>query len=793
MKIKYLALIFYAIFVASCNNQKPTNCPSVERGFTSWMPAATADDALLSGNGEMGIMVFGRPQNDVIIINHAQSWLPSIVPPKPINQKSRLAEIKKLLYAGKFKEASQIPVNQSYAEGYERQIWHDPFVPVVDLNIGMKADNIQNYKRMVNFETGETIVYWEQNGQWFKRTAFVSRADSIIVINITSSGSINCDFEFSQHPADWNEYQAIRNKICNTQFPAHNNYIEYNSEFTIQWEGNVSGFKGVGRIINDGGNLKTEGKKLIVENANEVTAFVKIEPTIVGKPTELNLTKTIENISCNYSELIEHQKETHGKMFNRVSIEINNSATEKIPDSEPMRLSAKNRKPTDGTIVKEFDAARYNILCSAGINPPHLQGIWGNSWTPPWSSDFTHDGNVPTAISAMLSAHNEELLWSYFNYHKRMLPYYRENARNLFGCRGIIVPSHSSSHGYNVHFDPTWCLTFWTGGAGWAASFFYDYYLYTQNIDFLQNDAFPFMKEVALFYEDFLKETDQNGKFIFIPSYSPENNPKESSAQSCINATMDVMIARELLRNCIEAANILGETEKVEIWQQMLSKMPEYEINSDGALREWLWAGFSDNYEHRHISHLYALFDRLAPEFQTDSALRKAATEVIKRKIDFRKHDAGGEMAFGLAQLGMVACNLEDSATAAWAINMLAANYWTNSLASEHNPGSLFNMDISGGYPALIIKSLIYSEVGKITLLPAKPNNWKSGTLKGCLLRGGLVAEELRWTESQIFLKINSKSAQNIELTVPEGFTSINVNGKTYKVEDRKVKIAIAF
>jgi len=779
---KYISGIILFILLIKVAVSQEIKTGSPKKGFVSWIPAATADDALLSGNGAMGVMVYGRPHDEVIVINHALSFLPNRVPLKPIDQASHLAEIRKLLAEGNYNEAAQVPVDISMAEGYGGQIWNDQAVPVLNLKINMKPGNVTNYKRMVNFETGEALVQWNQDGEMFQRTVFVSRPDSVIVVKIISTGKINASFSFDRHPVEWNQWSMINETFKSLEISAKDGWLGYRTEFVYKWTGNPEGFESVGKVVVKDGSITDNGREISVKDVSEVTILVKLEPNFNWqKPLDRFLKSRINSLTTDSKALLERHKKVHGELFKRVSLNIGNSA-DSLLDSEPLRLEAR-KKVTPTIIMKEFDAARYNIISCMGINPPHLQGIWSATWTPPWSSDFTHDGNVQTAISGVLSTSTPELMMAYVNYHERMMPMYRENAQRLFGCRGIIVPSHTSSHGYNDHFDKTWCMTFWTAGAGWTASFFYDYYLYTGDKDFLANHAYPFMKETAQFYEDFLF-TDATGKYVFSPSYSPENNPANGTAQACINATMDVMVAKEVLQNCIAAAEILKtDKDKVALWKTMLTKMPDYSINADGALAEWIWPNMPDNYRHRHISQLYALFDRVSPDFKTNTALRNAAAKTLKYKIDFRRSEDGGEMAFGLAQIGMVACNLENNTDVSWIINKLAGDYWTNSLASQHNNGNLFNMDISGGFPALVVKSLIYSEPGYISLLPALSPDWKSGSLNGTSLRGALKAEQLNWDEKQVILDVRAPAKQTVVLHIPFDFKSLTVNGKLVKTK----------
>ena len=193
-------------------------------------------------------------------------------------------------------------------------------------------------------------------------------------------------------------------------------------------------------------------------------------------------------------------------------------------------------------IERAFDAGRYNIICSTGLNPPNLQGIWSGTWQPPWSGSFTVNGNLPCAISFLLTGNTPGLMEPYFAFYERMLPGFRENAKALFGTRGIHVPAQMTTSPRETDFSSQYPHCYWHSGAAWACHFFYDYYLHTGDERFLAERAYPLMKETAAFYEGFLTVTDQHGKLAFVPSYSPENSPAdEKHPPTCINATMDVI------------------------------------------------------------------------------------------------------------------------------------------------------------------------------------------------------------------------------------------------------------
>jgi len=778
MRNKYRTRFYsFVFFLCLLTLQTAEASSGPERGFTSWMPATKWEEALLAGNGVMGALVFGRPHDETIILSHAGLYLPASDRVRPIDQASRLDDIRKLMLEGRYAEAAQIPVDQSMEEGYGGQRWSDPFMPAFDIRLFMKPSNIRRYQRSVNYETGEAIVRWRDADGQYERSLFVSRADTVVVLNIKGTGPVSGHIQFTMRHYAWEQRQVVRDNIKDTKIRAEKDWLVYRSEFVRKKEDNPQGYEGAGKLIVTGGSSHVKGESIVFNNADEVLLLVRIEPNDNWDVSNISsIQKKLEKIPSDYEQLLSRQVQVHGELYNRVRFNLDDADDRKL-DSEAMVLQAKDSVDL-GMIEQIFDAARYNNLCATGLQPPNLQGIWTGVWTPPWASDYTHNGNLPVSISSLLCANLPELMMSYFNYHDRMLPCYRDNTRYLYGSRGIHIPSHTSTCGWDVHFDPTWCMTFWTAGAGWAASFYYDYYLYTGDINFLKNRAYPFMKEAALFYEDFLTESSDGLNLVFNPSYSPENTPKNSNSQACINATMDVMVAKQLLRNCVQAAKILEtDQEKVCLWSAMLGKMPAYEINEYGSLREWLWPGLQDNDAHRHVSHLYGLYDRIDPDLASDPELLKAAANVIESRMRIRRRDNGGIMVFGMVQMAFVAANLDDGKTVEELIRWMAGQYWTNSLASTHDPGNLFNMDLSGGFQAAVVRALARGESGHIYILPACPPSWKKGSIDGVLLRGQIDLHKLSWREGALSIKLHSAIEQIVTIDLPAPVSSFQMKG----------------
>ena len=772
-----------------------------DRGFVTLKPGSTWEEALISGNGRHGALVYGQPVDETIVINHARLYLPLHPPLPPPDTGSRLAEIRELMAKGEYQRAADLVVEISKSEGYDAKRWTDPFIPAFDLRVKMTGrDEPRNYARSVDFQTGVASVRWEEAQASYQRRLFVSRTEDVVALSITGpgKGQVTCTLALEQRPVLgqggwWPDWQ-FTNGISEVSTSAEGPWLTYRSRFKRSWTGSLRGYEGMARVVNRGGTLKVDGKQIQVADADEVLVLLRVSVLPDYARSQLpTLKRELAKLKPDFEWLLARHSKVHGRIFDRVRLDLGGAADRGLTSEQ---LIAKSRvgATLPALLEKEFDAARYAVLSSSGELFPNLQGIWNGTWGPPWSADFTQNGNVQSAIAANLSANLAECMEPYFAYLESQVPQYRENARRLFGCRGIHVASRTSTHGLNNHFDATWPMTFWTAGAGWASHFFYDYYLYTGDREFLRKRALPFMKEAVLFYEDFLID-GPDGKYLFSPSYSPENNPGNNPSQACINATMDVSVAKELLRNCIAACRSLGtDVDKIRRWESMVAKMPEYQVNADGALKEWTTPFLNDNYAHRHCSHLYALFDGLPEEIATNQPLRQAFRVAVDKRVDFRRQNANGEMAFGAVQIGLAAASLGEAETCREVVDWLANLYWTPSLTSTHNSHSLFNTDICGGLPAVIIKMLVASEVGSLELLPALPSQWPKGRIEGVKARGQLTIRHLEWDGDRILLGLNSAVRQNLKLEAPGGLTEARVikgRARVTEASDRSWEVAL--
>ncbi len=775
----------------------PNQLKAPARGFISSQPAETWQQGLLSGNGTIGANVLSRPLDETIIFTHERLFLPKGPPLMPPLTAPRLFEIRRLIDRGLYSQATELAFNLSEQKGF---MYPDPFVPAFDLSIRMDTEkDISDYMRSVDFQTGEVTVHWSDSRGVFERRLFVSRKHGIAVLLITGPDQgINCRLGFkTQEPSQKLEprklessERAFKRNIADVKITAEKTALTFTNSFAQAYPGSIHALEGVARVIVKNGTAVPEGETLVVTGADQVMLFIDIGMIYDPENSKIEaMKKDLAGLTTDYESLLQSHALIHGELFNRVRLNIGGGSDHELT-TEELLAKTTNEILSKALIEKEFDAGRYNIISCTGELPPVLQGVWAGTYSPSWASDFTHNGNVPSAIASMLMGSTPELMLAYTTYMESIIPYMELNARRIFGARGIILPSRSTTTGFNNAFAPRFAGAFWVGGAAWAAHFFYDYYLYTGDQIFLAEHALPFMEKAAVFFEDYLYE-GADGKYIFSPTQSPENTPGNSKSQGSFNATMAVDAAKELLRNVISASQKLGvNQEKIPLWKTMLKKMPEYIINAEGAIKEWLTPKLEDNHGHRHSSHLYALFDDLPEEIAQNPELRAAFKRVIEIKLDRHwKDNASGFMSFGVVQLGQAATSLGESELAYQCLIPLVNRYWLHNLASMHNHKTLFNMDISGGLPAVIIKMLMASDPDKIRLLPALPDAWPEGEISGLSARGGFEVD-ITWNAGKLSeAVIRSKNGNSCKLVYGTHILEFNTQaGKTYRVnQDLKI------
>jgi len=740
-----------------------------ERGFVSQRPALDWTGSLVTGNGIMGALVPGNAIDETLYLSHAALYLPreKRSQSKPTALASIFPQMRQLCLDGKFEEAGELMQKTMRSFPYEATLT-DPYIGAMTLRIEQENTDISRYQRSVDFMTGEATVTYQTPQGVFRRSTFVSRADNVIVVRLTGTGKQNAAISFGELPGkDFKEIKEIAKRVKSVEVGAFGSKgIRFQTTYATPNEYSpLVGSEAVGRIVQKGGKIGRTQPGYKFNDADEILVLIRIRPRMKtdGENNLEAIQKELDALPADYDKLLAAHTKIHGDLMGRVSLSLNAPAADRAKSSEELIEAAQTMEAPLAQIERAFDAGRYNIISSTGYNPPNLQGLWNGCWMAPWGSAMTTDGNLPCAISFLAMGNTPELLEPFFRYHERFVPGYRALMKNHLGMRGLLMPAQLTTAPVYVGGGPNMPFIYWYAGTPWALQPFYDYWLTTGDKKFLAERAYPLMKEMAAFYEDFLTETDKNGKVIFAPTYSPENEPEGWSklTRLTVNAAMEVGAAKQLLRHAIAAARELGcDAELQKKWEALLAKMPAYEVGADGSFREWLWPGLKDNNAHRHASHFYPLYDEMPEEIISNPALVKAVGYSGQARMDYA--EAHPVAPFGMVQVGLAAAHVGDAPLAQRVINVLQ-RLWSHGMMS-YLCGKMFGTDISGGFPYLCASTLVYSDPGLIRFFPARPEQWKSGSIKGLRLRGAITLAELTWDGAKAKAVLVSDKDQTVTI-----------------------------
>ncbi len=762
-------------------------------------PAQRWEEAMPTGNGRVGALVFGEIQNETIILNHDSLFLRTRKPTLP-DVSDTLAKIRSLVRQGKYEQANRY--FKDHPVEYDHQ-GSDSYHPAFNVTVDMAGfEQTSNVRRVVDFETGEVRVSWEDGDVSYYRKLFISRKDNVVVLGIGASkpGMISCRIGFLPTALKRSELGNGKNvrvprftgkrvaKIHLDEVPitfdldAADNVLTLVGTYDKGGKYRLTGgqYGGCGVVHVRGGTSKTRDLQVDVRNADEVLLLVKLFANEPAGPAMKRIRTELQGLAADYDELLGRHIAVHRELFMRVQLDLAASRRDRQLSNEKLVNEALHGQAYRALFERMFDFGRYALICSSGTNgmPANLQGIWNGVYAPPWAADYHNDMNIQMNYWQALPGNLAELAMPYFDYYESLLDDFRTNARNIAGCRGILAPLSGTSHGLA---GLNW--SYWTAGAGWLAQLFYDYWLFTGDRQFLKHRAVPFMKEVALFYEDFLIE-DESGRYVFCPSFSPENVPRNTRSACTINATMDIAVAREVLSNLCRACEQLGiEQEGVKRWRKMLDKLPRYLINEDGALKEWAHPWFEDNYEHRHMSHLYPVYPGLEITRWRKPELFGAARVAMAKKVEYFEYPC----TWSYVLAACVFARLQQPEQAINMLNIVARGYVLPNLFTTlwlyHWREPMFQFEAASGIPAAMMEMLLFSEPGRLVLLPALPAQWPAGSIKGLRARGGFEVD-IFW-ENGTLTKAVIRSLLGNACRIQYGSASIELEtqpGETYTI-----------
>lgn len=736
-------------------------------------PAKKWVEALPIGNGRLGAMVFGNPSEEKIQFNEITVWAGQPNRNDNPDAKEALPKVRQLIFEGKYKEAQDL-VNEKFITKISHGM---PYQTAGNLNLSFPGnEDFKNYYRELNIETAVTTTRFEVDGVTYKREVFTSFPDQVIIVRITASKPGKINFTASMnHPAQTEITIEDDNKLIMSGITGDCDSIK----------GAVN-FQAHAKIETEGGSISTTDKNIIINNADVATIYISIASSFVnyndisanaGERANAYLSNAIKK---NYDKALKDHIIDYQFYFNRVTINLGVTDSVKNPTDVRIKEFAKGSDPQLAALYFQF--GRYLLISSSrpGGQPATLQGIWNDQLNPPWDSKYTVNINTEMnywlSETTNLSEMNEPLIQMI----KELSQTGRQTAKDMYGAEGWVLHHNTDIWRMSGPIDGSfWGM--WPMGGAWLCQHLFEKYEYNGDKKHLKS-VYPVMKEAVEFYLSFLIEEPTHKWLVVSPSVSPENAPS-AHPESSISAgtTMDNQLLFELFTKTIRAAKILNiDKEFIPKIDAALKRLPPMQIGQHGQLQEWMKDWDNPEDKHRHVSHLYGAFpsNQISP-FRTPQLFDAARTSVIYRgdpstgwsmnwKINLWANFLDGNHAYKLITDQITLVDEEKFETGGTYANMFDA----------HPP---FQIDGNFGFTSGITELLMQSDDGAIFILPALPDVWKDGNVKGLRARGGFEIESMKWKNGKISeLVIKSNLGGNCRI---RSYSPLTVEGNTVLIE----------
>jgi len=652
------------------------------------------------GNGSMGCMIFGGVEKEQIQFNVDSLWTGD----ENMVGKER----------GVSKDASYLAKGMGFYQNFGS----------VHITIEGQGET-KDYRRELDLARAVHAVRYARNGARFTRETFCSYPAKVAVMRLTANAPGRYSGTISLKDA--HEAKTVAEGSRLTAAGALDNGVQYESQL---------------RVFVEGGEVKPEGGALRFTDCDSLLLVLGADTDYVMDPARKwkgdhphrRVSERVRGIAVDdYRRLLEQHVADHQSLLNRVALDLGSTDSARADLPTDKRIQAYR----DGAADPELEALLFQygryllIACSRpGSLPANLQGVWNDSNTPAWHCDYHTNINVQMNYWLAEPANLGECHLPLFDLFSAAVPLHRKASLIRFGD----VPGFTMQTVNNIFGGTGWEWNL--VGSAWIAQHFWEHYAFTRDLGYLRETAYPYMKPVALFWEHRLKELP-DGQLVVREGWSPEHGPREDGVSH------DQQIVWDLFQNTIEASKALDVDD--EIRARLIDKQKRLvgpQVGRWGQLQEWMADRDDPNDNHRHTSHLFAVY----PGRQISPAATPKFAEAAAVSLKARGETGDARRSWTWPWRCAIWARLGNAEMAHHMVaGLIRYNLLPNMIAT-HPP---LQLDGSFGITAGMCEMLLQSHAGRIKLLPALPAAWPAGSVRGLCARGGFVVD-IQWREREL-------------------------------------------